>query len=147
MGQPHSGKSTLAEKLMSDFGTHHIDGDNFRSLFKNTDYTKQGRINNLRKACDIGYYLVENNLTEVLIYSMVFPYKEVRDYLKQLIPDAKFFYLHYENSRGREENHVSDFEVPSTEEAYHINTDKYTVEESLFLIKKELWKNGIEKFM
>ena len=147
LGQPHSGKSTLAEKLMVEFGTHHIDGDNFRSLFKNTDYSKQGRINNLKKACDIGYYLVKNEFTEVLIYSMVFPYKEVRDYLKQLIPDAKLFYLHYKEPRGREANHVSDFEFPSTEEAYYIDTDKYTIEESLLLIKIELWKNGVEKSM
>ena len=63
------------------------------------------------------------------------------------MPDVKMFYLHYEQPRGREANHVSDFEVPTPEEAYYTDTDKYTIEESLELIKAELWKNGIEKFM
>lgn len=146
-GQPHSGKTTLAHKIVSEFGTHHIDGDEFRSLFKNTDYSREGRISNLKKACDIGYYLVQKELAEVLVYSMVFPYREVRDHLKILMPEAKMFYLHYETPRGREANHVQDFEVPSAEEATIIDTDKYTIEESLDLIKKEIWKTGVEKNM
>lgn len=130
---------------MAEFGTHHIDGDEFRSLFKNTDYSREGRISNLKKACDIGYYLTQKDLTDVLVYSMVFPYKEVREHLQNLMPEAKMFYLHYEIPRGRESNHVQDFEIPSPDEAIHINTDKHSIEESLDLIKKEIWKTGVGK--
>ena len=56
-GQPHSGKTTLAEKLAEKLiDSEIIDGDKFREAFKNTDYSKEGRIKNLTKACDIGYF-------------------------------------------------------------------------------------------
>lgn len=139
-GQPNSGKSTLSSRLHCEMGGHQIDGDSFRTFFKNNDYSKKGRIENLKKACDIGYYLVNNNFSDVLIYSMIFPYKETRDYLSQLMPDALFFYLHYDLFRGRESNHVIDFDVPDYEEAVHINTDLNTIDECIEIIKKKIYE-------
>jgi adenylylsulfate kinase-like enzyme len=69
-GQPGSGKTTLATQLEADF---HIDGDHLRTMFKNTDYSKQGRINNLNRASDIATYLHYNGNKVVL--SLVYPYK------------------------------------------------------------------------
>ena len=65
-GQPGSGKTTLAKKLQMWLQTDktnwrksvfHIDGDQLRELFPNTDYTKEGRERNIRKAMDIAKYL------------------------------------------------------------------------------------------
>jgi len=131
-GQPNAGKSTLAMGIEKRFlYTHNIDGDEFRLIFKNTDYSVQGRINNLKKAVDCGYYVLATGMCVNLVYSMVFPYKEARDYLRVLMPDAVFVYLHYSNPRGREKNHVYDFEIPTEKEALHLNTDQLTIDQCL----------------
>ena len=138
-GQPHSGKTTIAEELIKDLpNTELIDGDRFREVFKNTDYSKEGRIKNLSKACDIGYYLINTGIRTNVIYSMVFPYREVRDYLRLLMPEAKFFCLSYDNPRGRENFHVLDFEVGNDEDLCYINTDNFSIEQTIELIKDEL---------
>jgi adenylylsulfate kinase-like enzyme len=138
-GQPHSGKSTLADILVNDLpNTEIIDGDRFREVFQNKDYSREGRIKNLSKACDIGYYLTKTGIKDNIIYSMVFPYEEVRNYLKSLMPEAKFFYLTYNTPRGRENFHVSDFELGEKENFTYINTDTISIEETIKLIKNEL---------
>ena len=138
-GQPHSGKTTIAEELIKDLpNTELIDGDRFRAVFKNTDYSKEGRIKNLSKACDIGYYLTSTGIKTNVIYSMVFPYLEVRDYLRSLMPEAKFFCLSYDNPRGRENFHVADFERAEDEDYTYINTDTLSIEDTVKLISEQL---------
>ena len=138
-GQPHSGKSTLADILAKQLeDTVVIDGDAFREVFKNKDFTKEGRMKNLTKACDIGYYLVHTGIKKNLIYSMVFPYQEVRDYLRSLMPEAKFFYLTYDTPRGREKFHVEDFELEPEEDCTYINTEALSIRETVNLIKENL---------
>lgn len=128
-GQPHSGKSTLANKI----DAHNIDGDKLRELFANKDYSKEGRIKNLNRASDIAHYI--NNTGESVVLSLVYPYKEARDYLNSLTPYVKWVYLTYTNPRGRESFHVSDFEEPELENILEINTDNLTVEQCLNQIK------------
>jgi adenylylsulfate kinase-like enzyme len=128
-GQPHSGKTTLANQI----GAHNIDGDKLRELFVNKDYSKEGRIKNLNRASDIAHYI--NNTGETVVLSLVYPYKETRDYLNSLTSDVKWVYLTYDNPRGREQFHVSDFEKPELEKILHINTDELTIEQSINQIK------------
>jgi len=114
-GQPHSGKSTLAKYLKaylkdSNIVYSHVDGDELRLLFKNKDYSKEGRIKNLQKASDIAHYL--SSVTQVVILSLVYPYKEAREYLNELNSEVMWVYLHYQGERGREEYHVEDFDKP-----------------------------------
>jgi adenylylsulfate kinase-like enzyme len=131
-GQPNSGKSTLAMGLEKMFmHTHNIDGDEFRSVFQNQDYSKEGRLRNLSKAVDVGYYLYAKGMCDNLVYSMNFPYKETRDYLRQYMPEAVFVYLHYQTPRGREKYHANDFEIPSQEEALHLDTEQLTIEQCI----------------
>ena len=125
-GQPCSGKTTLDEKLAADF---YIDGDHLRNMFKNKDYSKQGRINNLNKASDIATYLHYNGVDVVL--SLVYPYKEARDYLNSLVDNVKWIYLTYELDRGREQFHVNDFDHPAEDEALYLNTEWLTEEECI----------------
>jgi gluconate kinase len=129
-GQPHSGKTTLANLIDADF---YIDGDHLRRLFQNKDYSKQGRISNLNRASDIATYLHYNGNKVVL--SLVYPYKEARDYLNSLSTNVKWIYLTYTEPRGREEFHVSDFEEPELESFLQINTDNLTIEECINQIK------------
>ena len=50
-GQPGSGKTTLAKKIIENLkevnNIIHLDGDDLRAINKNQDYSKQGRINNI----------------------------------------------------------------------------------------------------
>ena len=144
-GQPNCGKTTLANELSKHIvDSELIDGDRFRELFKNTDYSKEGRVTNLKKACDIAFYLHQNKIKSNVILSMVFPYVEVREYLKLLHPKTHFFFLTYEKPRGRENYHVADFDYPLlTENVTILNTDNQTVKESTNKIMEVLWdKNG-----
>jgi len=125
-GQPGSGKTTLAKQFPT---FKNIDGDELRELFNNKDYSREGRIRNLNRASDIAYYLHRHGNNIVL--SLVYPYKEARDYLRSLDPEVKFVYLDYELDRGRERFHVEDFEYPDEDEALHLNTEWIAEEECI----------------
>lgn len=134
-GQPYSGKTTLAMGIEKRFMyTHNIDGDDFRLIFKDTDYSKAGEVANLKKAVDCGYYTIATGLCVNLVYSMDFSYKEARDYLRELMPDAVFVYLHCNMPRGKEKNEIEDFDVPTQQEAVYLNTQQLTIDECLHKI-------------
>lgn len=134
-GQPHSGKSTLADSLYLPFATN-IDGDKLRELFSNKDFSREGRIKNLNRASDITVFL--NSTHKNVILSLVYPYKEARDYLNSLCSDVVWVYLTYDEKRGREEFHVKDFEEPIGEDVLSINTTKNDVRECIQMIKKRI---------
>lgn len=126
-GQPHSGKTTLAKQFPS---FKNIDGDELRELFANKDYSREGRIKNLNRASDIAHYLHKHGDNVVL--SLVYPYKEARDYLRNLEPETKFVYLYYNEQRGREQFHVKDFEIDLIqEEVWTLNTSMLSEEECI----------------
>lgn len=131
-GQPHSGKSTLADNLYLPFSVN-IDGDKLRELFQNKDFSRDGRIKNLNRASDIATFL--NSMHQNVIISLVYPYKEARDYFNSLCSDVFWVYLTYEGERGREKYHVEDFEVPENENVLHLDTSKLTIEECTKKIK------------
>jgi len=131
-GQPCSGKTTLANQIQADY---YIDGDHLRNMFRNKDYSKQGRINNLNRASDIATYLHYNG--NKIVLSLVYPYKEAREYLNSLVNDVFWIYLTYEGERGREANHVADFDLPYYDDLnVMISTSATSEEDSLQLIKK-----------
>lgn len=118
-GQPGSGKTTLAKKLQFWLQTEkrnwrksvfHIDGDQLRELFPNTDYSKEGRYKNINKAFDIAKYLQSND-TDVVI-SLVSPYRELRDKFKSECKVTEI-YCHTKKMRGREDKFALDYEPPT----------------------------------
>ena len=133
-GQPHSGKSTIANEILKKTTTYvNIDGDKLRELFVNKDYSREGRIKNLNRASDIAHYL--NSVGKSVTLSLVYPYKEAREYLNSLTPDVRWVYLHYDGERGREAFHVEDFELDVLEEkVLPLNTSKLSVKECVQLI-------------
>lgn len=137
-GQRHSGKTTLGElvrqfvQLKKHTEVHHLDGDELRKLYDNTDYSKAGRIANLNRASDIAAYLDSKGLDVVM--SLVYPYLEARTYLNQLTPNTKWVYLTYDGDRGREKFHVKDFDYPIGEDVLTINTSSQSVHDSLVQI-------------
>jgi adenylylsulfate kinase-like enzyme len=117
-GQPGSGKTTLAKKLQFWLQTDkknwrksvfHIDGDQLRELFPNTDYTKEGREKNIQKAFDIAKYL-DSSGNDVVV-SMVLPYIELREKLKSEYK-VQEIYCHTKKIRGKESFFALDYEPP-----------------------------------
>jgi adenylylsulfate kinase-like enzyme len=118
-GQPGSGKTTMAKKLQMWLQTDkknwrksvfHIDGDQLRELFPNTDYSKEGREKNIQKAMDIAKYL-DNSGNDVVV-SLVSPYREMRETLKAN-SKVQEIYCHTKKMRGRESFFALDYEPPT----------------------------------
>ena len=144
-GQPHSGKTTLGDLLRQFLQlekhnwrttVHHLDGDELRKLYDNTDYSKEGRIANLNRASDIAAYLDFKGMDVVM--SLVYPYLEARTYLNSLVPNVKWIYLTYEGDRGRENFHVKDFDYPIGEDILTVDTTNKSEEECLLYIINNL---------
>lgn len=135
-GQPNSGKTTLATEIMKiRYTAFHIDGDKLREIFVNKDYSREGRVKNLNRASDIATFL--NQEGDDVVMSLVYPYKETREYLNSLNKDILWVYLTYEGERGREGFHVADFEIPTeNENVLHLNTTKETETECINKIIK-----------
>jgi adenylylsulfate kinase len=132
IGQPHSGKTTLARhlrtalRISNEFRfVYMIDGDKLRDLFQNKDYSEAGRRKNIEKAYSIARYLQDHNPFNDVIISVVSPFLDLREELKEAT-DVTEIYLHTKNIRGRENFHVADFEKPITN---YIDLDTTDVDE------------------
>ena len=120
IGQPGSGKTTLANHLKKCFEMLpnwksyinkiiHIDGDDIREIFNNKDYSENGRRVNIQRAYDIATFL--NKKDYIVIISLVSPYIDLREELKKN-SDAIEIYVHTTDIRGKEKYHVLDFQKP-----------------------------------
>ena len=127
-GQPGSGKTTLANKLITYFDNSiNIDGDGLRKIFNNYDYTKQGRIKNITTVVDIAKFLHSKDMT--VIISVVCPYKKYRDELKKCYNMIEI-YVHTKEIRGREKNFSNEYEKP-IENFIDIDTTNISVEDTI----------------
>lgn len=144
-GQPNSGKTTLAQSLIASMkkrfawhNVHNVDGDSVRNLYADNDFSKEGRINNLKRISDISLYINKAKYDTTII-SSVYPYEQSREYLRQLClrSDVPFLsvYLTYDEPRGREVYHVKDFEVPTIDEdVITFNTDLVELKECIDIL-------------
>lgn len=121
VGQPHAGKTTLSKLLKEHLYPQNviqIDGDDIRDIFQNKDYSEEGRRKNIQRAQDIAMFLNVKGFD--VIISLVSPYKDLRDELKEK-SNVIEIYIHTNNIRGRESFHVENYEKP-TEDYIEINT-------------------------
>ena len=132
-GQPGSGKTTLANSIIEalknenvDLKIINLDGDDLRSINKNKDYSKEGRIRNISTAISIIRFLANKNY--VCVVSIVAPYRFLRDELKEEFSFLEV-YLHTQDIRGREHFFAKDYEIPLGEHL-SIDTGKLSIEES-----------------
>ena len=113
-GQPSHGKTVLAKMLKEYFTNEkvfHIDGDDLRALTLNQDYSKQGRLDNVRGAQKIAQYLHNEGYTVVV--SLVSPYIEQRELLKSALKENIMeFYIHTTELRERDCYKVADYQKP-----------------------------------
>jgi adenylylsulfate kinase len=127
-GQPHSGKTTISNHLKNVFSKvkkekkiYQIDGDDLREILSNKDYSEQGRRKNIETAHAIAKYLEKQNKDSLIILSLVSPFRDLREELKQS-HGAKEFYIHTTEIRGRENFHVANYEEP-LENFFDIDTN------------------------
>lgn len=129
-GQPASGKTTLSNQLKSTFTKDkiiQIDGDKWRDVTKNKDYSKEGRLRNLKGAFDMAIYLEKEGYTPIL--SFVTPYDELRKYLHDNSGELHEIYLFYSEDRGRNMNFASDFEAQNSRRYLALNTSLLSVDD------------------
>ena len=134
-GQPASGKTTLANKIIKklkssnpDIKIINLDGDDLRSINKNKDYSKAGRIKNISTAISIVRFLCNKNYHCVI--SIVAPYKFLRDELKSEFNFLEV-YLFTSEIRGRENYFAKDYEVPTDKNTVRLDTGELTKEKCL----------------
>jgi adenylylsulfate kinase-like enzyme len=132
-GQPASGKTLLADRLVPHFSHNlvRIDGDVWREVTENKDYSKEGRIRNLKGAFDMGIYLSKSGMISLM--SFVAPYQELRTYLSSKTKTIQI-YLNYKGERGRSNYFAKDFEEPDMKDCLCIDTSEKNVDECIKLI-------------
>ena len=131
-GQPASGKTTIADAFIEDkqicdffWNFIRIDGDKWRDVTQNKDYSKEGRLRNLKGAFDMALYLEKEGYTPIL--SFVTPYEELRQHLQDNAQKLVQIYLEYNEDRGRNKNFAIDFESPSGK-YLHLNTSLESID-------------------
>jgi hypothetical protein len=135
-GQPASGKTTLSEALKSRMGERadsprgviSIDGDRWREVTSNIDYSREGRMRNLKAAFDMALYLEREGFFVLL--SFVTPYAEMREHLRNRAQSFREVYLTYEGDRGRNAYFVYDFEEPGSD-VLHLDTGKLGLDDCI----------------
>jgi len=144
-GQPHSGKTTLAKEFQKELFIKQkasypvVDGDEIRLIFKNKDYSKDGRVKNLNRISDISTFLAHQY--NVVLISAVYPIKEAREYLESIHEDVIWVYLTYSEIRGREKFHVEDFDEPEKlKNLIRINTTENEIEKCIEKILSVYWQ-------
>ena len=94
-GQPGAGKTIQATKLKELLQTEkrnwrkdvfHIDGDSLRELTLNKDYSEAGRVQNVKNAQLLAFFI--NSTGCDVVVSLVSPYKEMREEFKKSCGDS-----------------------------------------------------------
>jgi adenylylsulfate kinase-like enzyme len=119
-GQPGAGKTIQATKLKELLQTEkrnwrkdvfHIDGDSLRELTLNKDYSEIGRVQNIKNAQLLAFFLNSNECD--IVVSLVSPYKEIREEFKKACGDGIVeIYVHTNRKRQREQFKVEGYEPP-----------------------------------
>ena len=128
----------LKKYLEQEYGQEvfHIDGDELRVLFKNINYGREGREENIKRAQDIAKFIHSQGYD--VIVSLVAPYKEMRDKFKEELKTGLVeFYVHTTEIRGRENFHTDEYVAP-TENYIDVDTTDVEPEESLKQILEKL---------
>jgi adenylylsulfate kinase-like enzyme len=131
-GQPGSGKSTLAlalKEYLRARGTSvvHLDGEELREMTANADYSREGRIRNIRAGQKLAAKLSAEGVA--VIASFVSPYRWLREEFKKSHKVTEI-YVHTDHRRGRESFFVDSYEAPLSN-FLDIDTGAATIDECI----------------
>ncbi|MFA0745662.1 MAG: hypothetical protein LASZOEIN_002475 [Candidatus Fervidibacter sp.] len=162
-GLSGAGKTTIAHALAerlkaAGYKVEILDGDIVRQHFsKGLGFSKEDRIENIKRVAYVAHLLARNGV--VVIVALISPYREGRNYARQLIGDFVEVYvkcplnvlierdvkgLYAKALRGEIQNFtgISDpYEPPENPEVV-VETDKETVDESVDKIWQALIESG-----
>jgi adenylylsulfate kinase len=162
-GLSGAGKTTIAHALAerlkaAGYKVEILDGDVVRQHFsKGLGFSKEDRIENIKRVAYVAHLLARNGV--VVIVALISPYREGRNYARQLIGDFVEVYvkcplnvlierdvkgLYAKALRGEIQNFtgISDpYEPPENPEVI-VETDKETVDESVDKIWQALIESG-----
>ena len=167
-GLSGSGKSTLAHSLEERLfqrgcSTFVLDGDNVRhGLNSNLDFSEAGRTENIRRISEVSKLMLESGL--IVMTAFISPFSKDRNEARKLITSDDFVEIYckaslekcesrdvkglYKRARAGEiKNYTgidSPYEVPENPELI-IDTDNYSLEDSVSTILEFLELNGIIK--
>tara|TARA_R110002124_G_scaffold205710_3_gene372248 strand:- start:8197 stop:8757 length:561 start_codon:yes stop_codon:yes gene_type:complete len=160
-GLSGSGKSTISEKLFElmqkeGLEVEHLDGDVIRDIFPKTGFSKEDRNAHIKR---VGYLASRLQSHKVFVIgSFVSPYKEARDFVRELCEDFTEIYIStpyeecekrdvkglYAKARAGEIKNFTGlddpYEAPENPEL-EIDTTDITLDEALALVIDYLNKN------
>ena len=158
-GLPHSGKSTIAQKLSEQINNLAIlDGDELREwLSPKNDFSKEAVFAHNKKTSHIAKMFLEHKVP--VCVSLVSPYSESRKLSRKIIGEKLFIEIYLKcsfemlkkrDSNGRYDNAKNDltlnfagtfitYDEPSNPELV-IDTENQTIEESISTIMNYLKK-------
>ena len=129
-GQPGAGKTTLALALQKELRRRghavvFLDGDSFRLITLNQDYSTDGRMKNIRAAQLLAGKIHEDGVW--VVASFVSPFRALREEFKKRGHVLEIF-VHTTQSRGREKFFAPNYEPP-LENFVDLDTTHLNVEE------------------
>lgn len=157
-GLSASGKSTLANKALEylqkrNLPVQELDGDILRSIFPKTGFSKDDRIQHIKRAGYLASILEKNNV--FVVASFISPYQESRDFVRGICNRFIEIYVNasletceqrdpkslYKKARAGEIKNFTGiddpYEVPLNPELT-VETDHKTEEESFTQIKRSI---------
>lgn len=160
-GLSGSGKSTIANEVaykLHQMGklTYVLDGDNIRhGLNKNLGFSPEDRNENIRRISEVAKLFADAGV--ITITAFISPYREYRNFCRELLGPGRFVEIYTKASletcekrdpkglyKKAREGIIKDFtgisapyEEPENPELV-IDTDKYSIEESVDLVLKKL---------
>jgi adenylylsulfate kinase-like enzyme len=113
-GQPGAGKTTLAVALQKELRRRghaviYLDGDSFRLITLNQDYSADGRMKNIRSAQLLAARLHDDGVWVVAAF--VSPFRALREEFKKCRQVVEIF-VHTTKPRGRENFFAANYEPP-----------------------------------
>ena len=143
-GQPHSGKSTLARKLIEYFTLQkktsiQIDGDKLREMLNYHDYSLEGRMFAIEMAQTIADLAEKKNSIDYTVVSLVSPFRNQRERFKKTNNVVEVYLT---STRFRDGKMVSYYEPPQIN-FLHIDTDQYDIDQSIYKIISYITNNNI----
>ncbi|HTA95678.1 MAG TPA: adenylyl-sulfate kinase [Verrucomicrobiae bacterium] len=131
-GQPGAGKTTLALALQKELRRRgnavvFLDGDSFRLITLNQDYSADGRMRNIRAAQLLAAKIHDDGVW--VVASFVSPFRALREEFKKRGHVLEIF-VHTTQPRGREKFFAANYEPP-LENFVDLDTTKTGVEECL----------------
>ena len=143
-GQPGAGKTTLSneivriiksQKQFNDIEIIQIDGDDLRDITENKDYSKKGRMNNIKLSQHLALFC--QNKGFLVVVSLVSPYLELRENFKSRT-NVNEFYIFTNEARGKEHYFSKDYVKPKND-FISIDTTEKTINESAKEILSFYW--------